>query len=217
MLIQLLTVMPEFRTQIIKVLHRHRYKADKESQPVMESLIHTYLSSAAAILNMQKKIQPTNQQYNILFGSLQLELTNTRETLLYLFSFLFDREKINKIKIAIEINKKETNANAIELVDMTVKKELANPLNAAFEHVDLENRCELLKNLFPKDTYHGIDSILSELLADKKFSFNNWTKASALYTTKKYGPQIGDQFVNKYIDAENILVKETAAYAANNP
>jgi hypothetical protein len=217
MLIQLLTVMPEFRTQIIRVLHRHRYKADKESQPVIESFIHIYLSSAAAILHMQKKIQPDNQRYKILFGSLQLELSNTRETLLYLFSFLFDRDKINKIKMAIEINKKETNANAIELVDMTVKKEFANPFNAAFEHGDLEHRCELLKYLFPKNTYHGIDSILSELLVDKKFSYNNWTKASALYTTKKYGPQVGDQFVNKYLDAESILVKETAAYAANNP
>jgi len=216
LLIQLLPVMPEFRTQIIRVLHRHRFKADKESQPVMESLIHTYLSSAAAILNMQKKIQPDNQQYHILFGSLQLELSNIRETVLYLFSFLFDREKINKIKVAIEINKKETNANAIELVDMTVKKEFANPFNAAFEHGDLEHRCELLKYLFPKNTFHGIDSILSELLVDKKFSFNNWTKASALYTTKKFGPQIGSQFVNKYLDAENVLVKETAAFAANN-
>jgi ATP:ADP antiporter, AAA family len=217
MLIQLLTVMPEFHTLIIKVLHRHRYKADKESQPVIESLIHTYLSSAAVMLNMQRKIQPGNQQYNILFGSLQLELINTRETLLYLFSFLFDRDKINKIKIAIEINKKETNANAIELVDMTVKKEFANPFNAAFEHGDLEHRCELLKYLFPKNTYHGIDSILSELLVDKKFSYNNWTKASALYTTKKFGPPIGDQLINKYLDAENSLVKETAAFAANNP
>ena len=215
-LVQLLTVMPEFRIQIIRVLHRHRYNADKESQPVIESLIHAYLLSAAAILNMQKKIQPNNQQYKILFGSLQLELSNTRETLLYLFSFLFDREKINKIKMAIEINKKEMNANAIELVDMTVKKEFANPFNAAFEHGDLEHRCELLKYLFPKNSYNGIDSILSDLLVDQKFSYNNWTKASALYTTKKYGPPIGQQFVSRYIDSENLLVKEMAVYAANN-
>jgi HEAT repeat protein len=133
LLLQLISVLPDLRSQIIKVLHRHRFKADKQHQPVIESLIHNYLVTAAGVLYMQKDIRPDNPDYSILIGSLQLELSNIRETLLYLFSFIYDREKISKIKIAIEINKKETRANAIELVDMTLKKEFANPFNAAFE------------------------------------------------------------------------------------
>ena len=198
--LQLTQVLPDLRSHIIKVLHRHHFRADKQMQPVIEALIRNYLVNAAAILHMQKNIYPFSQQYKILFGSLQLELSSIRETLLFLFSFLYDREKISKIKAAIEINKKETNANAIELVDMTFKKEFANPFNAAFEHGDLEHRCALLKNIFPKDIYHEIDSILEEVLMDKKLFYNNWTKASSLYTTKRYGPRLASNLFRNTLD-----------------
>lgn len=216
LLLQLTQVLPDLRSHIIKVLHRHHFRADRLTQPIIETLIRNYLINAAAILHMQKNIYPFSQRYKILFGSLQLELSSIRETLLFLFSFLYDREKISKIKAAIEINKKETNANAIELVDMTVKKEFANPFNAAFEQGDLEHRCALLKNIFPKDIYHEIDSILEEVLMDKKLFYNNWTKASSLYTTKRYGPRVGKQLVQKYIGSKDLLLHETAEFAAGN-
>ena len=132
------------------------------------------------------------------------------------FSFIYDREKISKIKAAIEINKKETNANAIELVDMTVKKEFANPFNAAFEKGDLEHRCDLLKSLFPKDLFPDMDSIFANILADKNLSFNNWSKACSLYVSKKIDHKPETQLIHKYLDSENLVLKETAGYAIQN-
>lgn len=216
LLLQLIQVLPDLRPHIVKVLHRHRFKANKENYLVIESLVHTYLVTAASILHMQKNINPANKKYDILFGSLQLELAGLRETLLFLFSFLYDREKINKIKMAIEINKKETNANAIELVDMTVKKEFANPFNAVFEYGDLEYRCRLLKAIFPQDIYADIHRILEEVLVDKKLFYNNWTKACSLYTTKKIGPSVEQKLVSKYLVSDDVLLKETAGFAAGN-
>lgn len=212
-LISLLNKLPGNQPYVIKVLHRCRFTAGKNYQKYIETLTREYLVTAAAILHMQKKVILETEKHHVLFGSLQLELNEIRETLLFLFSFLYDREKISKVKAAMEINKKETNANAIELVDMTVKKEFANPFNAAFEHGDLEHRCNLLKSLFPKDIFPGIDAVIEDVLADKNLFYNNWTKACSLYTSKDMEPPIEKKLISKYLQSESLLLKETAGYA----
>jgi hypothetical protein len=214
LLLSLLDELPAFRPYILKTLHRCHFRSNNLSQPVIESLIRQYLLSAAGILHMQKNLQSQKDSYKLLLGSLQLELNEIRESLLCLFSFIYDRNQISKIKTALEINKKSTIANAIELVDMTVKKEYANPFNALFEKGDLEHRCGQLKNIFPKDIYPGISETLNEILNDKNLLYNNWTKACSLYTSKKPGTGVPGSLVNKYIDTENRMVKETAAFAA---
>lgn len=214
LLFDLLKELPGYQPYILKILHRCHFKAGKHDQPFIESLTRNYLVTAAGVLYMQKKLQPEEKNFSVLSGSLQLELNEIRETLLYLFSFLYDRDQIGKIKTAIEINKKETNANAIELVDMTVKKEFANPFNAAFEQGDLEYRCNLLKNIFPKDIYPDIDAVMTEILADKNLFYNNWTKACSLYFSKNSEYRVAEELIRKYLDAENQVVKETAAYSA---
>ena len=212
-LLNLIEELPGYETYIIKVLHRCHYKAGKNDHKFIEVMIRNQLLSAVAILQMQKKIITQKEEYQVLFKSLQLELNEIRETLLFQFSFIYDRDKISKIKAAIEINKKETNANAIELVDMTVKKEFANPFNAAFEYGDLEHRCDLLKSLFPKDLFPDIDSIFTNILTDKNLCYNSWSKACTLYVSKKIDRQLETQLINKYLDSENLVLKETAGYA----
>jgi len=213
-LLSLLSAVPGYIPHIIKVLHRCHFKSSKNNQKIIENLIHDQLIYAAAILHMQKNLFPQKERHHIIFGSLQLELHEIRETLLFLFSFLYDRDKISKIKAAIEINKKETNANAIELVDMTIKKEFANPFNAAFEYGDLEHRCALLKNLFPKDLFPDIDTIITEVLTDKKLFYNNWTKTCSLYISRKFEHRVDESLIHKYLHSESLLLKETAGYAA---
>ena len=216
LLLDLVKELPAYETFIVKVLHRCHYKADKNDLKLIEGMIRDQLLTAVAILHMQKKISTEKEEYGVLFNSLQLELHEIRETLLFQFSFIYDREKISKIKAAIEINKKETNANAIELVDMTVKKEFANPFNAAFEYGDLEHRCNLLKSLFPKDLFPDMDSIFTNILADKNLTYNNWSKACSLYVSKKIDRQLETQLIHKYLDSENLVLKETAGFASQN-
>ena len=216
LLLELVKELPAFETFIVKVLHRCHYKAGKHDLKLIEAMIRNQLLTAVAILHMQKKISTQKEEYGVLFNSLQLELHEIRETLLFQFSFIYDREKISKIKAAIEINKKETNANAIELVDMTVKKEFANPFNAAFEYGDLEHRCNLLKSLFPKDLFPDMDAIFSNILTDKNLSYNNWSKACTLYVTKKIDRKPETQLIHKYLDSENLVLKETAGFAIEN-
>jgi len=215
-LLSLLIELQGYEPHIIKVLHRCHFKATKGNQKLIEDLIRNQLIYAAALLHMQKNLIPQKDKYHLMFGSLQLELNEIRETLLFLFSFIYDRDKISKVKAAIEINRKETNANAIELVDMTIKKEFANPFNAVFEFGDLEHRCALLRNLFPKDIYPDIDTIISEVLTDNKMAYNYWTKSCSLYVSKKYQHRLEKKIITKYLESESILLKVTAEYTIQN-
>lgn len=212
----LLNLMHEINTYqpfIIKILHREHFKASHNTRKFIESVTREYLIAAAAVVHMQKRLIAQKDEYEVMLQSLQLEMHELREILLYLFSFLYDREKIGKVKAAMDINNKETNANAIELVDMTVKKEFANPFNAAFEKGDIEHRSMLLRSIFPKDLYPDIEQVFSEILTDKNLIYNNWTKACSLYISKKYRIPVNENMIKRYLKSENRLIKETAEYA----
>lgn len=213
LLLELIPAQPSYQSFIIKILHRGHFKANHGNRKFVESVTREYLIAAAAVVHMQKRMLIQKDKYEMMLGSLQLELHELREILLFLFSFLYDREKISKIKTAMEINKKETIANAIELVDMTVKKEFANPFNAAFEHGDIEHRSMLLRSIFPKDIYPGIEQVVAEILSDKNLSYNNWTKACSLYISKKYDIHVNEKMIINYLQSENLLIKETAEFA----
>jgi hypothetical protein len=162
---------------------------------------------------MQKRLNPDNVKYSLLLNSLEIELDETREVLLCLFSFLYDREKISKVKNALLLRKKELQANAFELVEMTVRKDFAHPFNTVFENGSLEDRCAELKNIFPKDEFPEIENILTRILGEDRFAYNQWTRACSLYTSKKYVHHINKSLVRKYLESENYLLKQTAEYA----
>ncbi len=212
-LIQFLNHLPHKSAAIIKALNRCRYTPQPAEQRLFESITREYLVSAAEILHMQKRLHPDNAKYSLLQNSLEIELNETREVLLCLFSFLYDREKIAKVKNALLLRKKELQANAFELVEMTVKKDFAHSFNTVFEQASIEDRCAALKHIFPKDSFPEIENILTKILAEDKFSYNHWTRACSLYTSKKYVHRIHEGLIRKYLHSDNFLLKQTAEYA----
>ena len=101
----------------------------------------------------------------------------------------------------------------VVLAGTSCKKEFANPFNAAFEHGDIEHRSMLLRSIFPKDLYPGVEQVISEILSDKNLSYNNWSKACSLYISKKYNISVNENMIIAYLKSENLLIKETAEYA----
>lgn len=111
------------------------------------------------------------------------------------------------------MKKKESVANAMELIDMIVKKELAVPFNKLYEPADIEYRSSSLKNLLPSNKVSQAQDILSKILEEKPIQYNVWTKACSMYISKKTNTAITPGIIEKFIHSENILLKETALYA----
>jgi len=213
-LLSLLSTIPEKTAAIVKALHRSHFSATPKELKIFEATAKKYLVYAAEILYMQKDLHPKNEKHHLLNSSLQIELNEIREVILCLFSFLYDREKIDTVKNTLELRKSGNQANAMELLDMTVKKDFAHFFSTIYEPGDIEHRCAALKNILPKDIFKNFEDIIHKILSEDHFAFNTWTKACSLYFSKQNDFRVSRPMLLKYIESDNLLLKETARYAS---
>ena len=108
---------------------------------------------------------------------------------------------------------KESVANAMEAIEMTVKMELASKFNLLFEPADIEHKYYMLKSLIPDDVLHKAQDIMERILKEKPIEYTAWTKATTLYISKKYNLKISFQLIKKFTESENMMLRETAQYA----
>jgi ATP:ADP antiporter, AAA family len=211
-LFELLEKYPSDAGVIVRSLHRSRYSATEETQEKLEEISLAYIIYGTELLYMQSLVEH-NENYSLLNSSLNIELTEIRNVLICLFGCLYDHEKAFKIKQGLDMKKKESVANSMELIDMIVKKELAIPFNKLYEPADIEYRSNSLKNFLPADKVSQAQDILSKILEEKPISYNVWTKACSMYISKKTSVVVTPGLIKKFIHSENLLLKETALYA----
>ena len=211
-LFELLEKYPSYAGAIAKSLHRSRYRATEETIEKLEEISLAYIIYGTELLYMQSLLEH-DENYALINSSLNIELIEIRNILICLFGCLYDHEKAFKIKQGLDMKKKESVANAMELIDMIVKKELAIPFNKLYEPADIEYRSNSLKNFLPPDKVSQTQETLSKILEEKPIAYNIWTKACSMYIAKKTGAAITPGLIEKFIHSENILLKETALYA----
>lgn len=213
-LLELLKKQPLHVESIVKGLHRCRYAADEEIQKVLESTARNYIVYGVELLHMQQALSKEDSRYAVLNSSLQLEIQEIRETLLCLFGCMYDREKINQVKFGLNARQKESVANAMEIIELTVKKDIGRQFNTMFEIAGIEERCMALRSLFTEKQFKQVEHILGRILSEKPVEYYNWTKAYSLYISKKYLHPLEKDLYNKYINSDNKLLKETALFAS---
>ena len=161
-----------------------------------------------------KQYQKRETYYDILNSSLQLELQEIREALLCVFGCMYDREQINRAKYGLDASHKESIANAMEIVELLVKKDIGRQFNIMFEKTTIEQRCAALRSLFTQRQFAEIEHILARILSEKPIQYYNWTKAYSLYISKKYVHHLDHDLFKKYIHSDSKLLKETAQFAS---
>ena len=213
LLLNLLSRLPGENNSIIKALNRSNFHTDEKNIPTVDRVTHDYLTRAVEVLFMLNRLHESHEAKGVLFNSLHYELLELRETLLNLFSFYSEKEQVDKIRKALQLNKKEASANALELIEVTIKKEYASTFNTIFEESDIAYRCSLLKKVMPASVFTNIVTVVTRVLEEEKDNFNHWTKACSLHASKKDHLKIEKSLIQKYLQSENILLRETAAYA----
>jgi hypothetical protein len=198
---------------IIKALHRSRYKCTPDTTKMFEEIATAYLAFGVELLAMQRMLEPDSHDYHVVINSLNLELLEIRDVLIYLFGCLYDYEKAYKIKQGLEMKKKESIANAMEVIEVTVKKEMAQPFTILYETTEIDQRFESLKNLLPPLYLQQALDVLSRILSERPITYSNWTKASSMYLSKKYDIKLNPELLRKFLHSENRLLKETAQFA----
>jgi hypothetical protein len=194
-------------------MYRSNYVPKTLEQPIFISMANKLLTRSAGIIYMQNSLQKKGAKYQLLINSFNLELDSTRECLLYVFALLYNRENINKVRTAYATEKKQSIVNAMEIIDMTVRKDLAISFNTIFEPGNIAERMHDLRKIYPVEFFENVERILTRVLAEDTRPYNNWTMACSLYTSKKQQHEIDASLIKKYTLAENILLRETAFFA----
>ena len=197
----------------IKALYRSRYTASEESRSELENLARAYLQYGVEMLNMQNSLKEKGQAGQLLYNAVVIELAEIREILLCLFGCLYDRDKIKKSRNGLLANKKETIANAMEIIEVTVRKDLSRYFNLLYEDTEIAYRCQLLKSLFQEKEYAAINEIMKRILSEKPIQYHDWTKACSLYISRKHQLSVEDFYLKKYILSDKQILQETARYA----
>ncbi|HLG39151.1 MAG TPA: hypothetical protein VI461_05755, partial [Chitinophagaceae bacterium] len=181
---------------------------------LLEKISLEFLVYAVELLFMQKNLNPDHRKYTVLISSLNIELLEIRNVLLSVFGCLYDHEKIFKIKQGLDMKNKDSIANAMELIEVTVKKDLASKFNTLYEPAEIDQKCYSLKGLFPHQAIQKAEEILNRILEEKPIYFTSWTKAYSMYVSKKYNVLVNPELIKKYIHSENQLLRETALYSS---
>jgi hypothetical protein len=199
----------------IKAMYRSKYKATQASKSFLEDIAKAYIRYAVELLFMQRELQEKTPASTLVQNAIQIELVEIRELLLCLFGCIYDRKNIKKSRTALMANKKETIANAMEIIEVSVKKELSKYFTALYDDSGIEERCNALRSVYQSKEFRGIEDILQRILSEQPIEYQDWTKACSIYVSKKYAVGIDKQYYVKFLKAENPLLQETAAFASN--
>ena len=213
-LVEILKKMPQQNPAIIKALHRCKYGTDSTTHKLFENIARLYIIYGVELLYMQQYLSRINERYLVLNSSLYHEIQEIREILLCLFECMYDREKINQAKFGLNGKHRESIANAMEIIELTVKKDIGRNFNILFDVTTIEQRCLALRSLFTEKQFAEVESILARILSEKPITYQSWTKACSLYFSKKFLHHLDRRLYEKYIHSENSLLRETALYAS---
>jgi AAA family ATP:ADP antiporter len=208
----LLTNKKEFYKPIAKALFRSHYSTEKGPKIYLETIARELLAHSAAIVYMQNVLLLNKEKYQVLINAMQIELCDLRDALLNIFAVLYDREKISKVRTAYNTGKKINILNALEIIEMLVRKDLALHFNVINEPGEIANRMGELHKLYPDPFFKKVEQVLINILADEAWSYHYWTMACCLYTARQQHHNVGKTLVEKYAQAENILLRETATF-----
>lgn len=213
LLLQVLKTRPSQSAEAIRALFRSKYAAAKEERTFFEDIARAYLKYAVELLQMQQALWGQGQPSSIIFNAIELELLEIREVLLGLFSILYNREQIRKVRSGLQANQKESIANAMEIIELTVRKDIGRYFNIIYEKIPLDRKCDDLKALHTDLHYQETDQVLQRILSEQPILYQDWTKACSMYISKKYGLPLDSSLFEKYLEADTMILQETARYA----
>lgn len=204
---ELIWKMPYARSEIFHALHLCEFKSQPHNRDQHLNLMTQYVQAGIRTLFMLKEIEK-HDKARVLGDALQLELNEIRDSLLLLFSFTFDKEKMLKAKTAFQQGRKEGIANALEVIEIKVPKEISLRFNHLFETGTVEEKCNSLAVYFKEEFSYR--QVVDEILHDKAYHYHRWTKAAALHSMIFYEMDEKLGWLELAADNHDTLLRETA-------
>ncbi len=200
---------PGLRSDIFHALHLCEFKLQPHNRAQQHiELMHHYILASTKILFMIQEAEKINTT-KVLVDALHLELNEIRDSLLLLFSFVYDKEKMLKAKSAFSMKKREAIANALEVIEIEVPKEISLKFNKIFEPGAVGDKCNAMQPYFKEHLTY--EKIIDTILNNRQHHYHRWTKAAALHSVIFYTGKEKRAWLQQAEKENDILLKETAS------
>lgn len=204
---ELVWKLPSLRSDIFHALHLCEFKSKPHNREQHIALMNQYIASAISILFMILALE-NKDTCKVLVDALYIELNEIRDSLLLLFSFVYDKDKMMKAKSTFLLNKKESVANALEIIEIEVPKEISLKFIKIFEPASIDDKCASLKAYYKNNPFYP--DIVDTVLNDKNYHFHRWTKAAALYSSIFYNGNEKRAWLRMAENEPDIMLREMA-------
>lgn len=195
------------RTQVLAALKQCGYRASADQQARVAAQINAEVSQAATTLATLRDLQkaPRQAELSLLMDVLQEHLKRIQRNIFYLLAFIYDPETMQRAWEALRPetgSDEERHAYALEIIDLTVAKDIKFILLPLINSLTQEEQLARLDAVFPQRP-QSLEQRLQALLA----SPSPWLQLCAIYTVGRLAP---DNEVNLH----EVLALDTAAATA---
>ncbi|MFZ1571569.1 MAG: hypothetical protein WAT89_02400, partial [Candidatus Kapaibacterium sp.] len=195
------------RYTILQALHITDFRVKEDNKLFFNDLIQESLNVATKITNMINFLSQTDGMHHLL-DALVYELEKLREVLLLILSFIYDSNKIKKVRTAFHYNKKDTIANALEVFEIEVDKDISLRFIELFEPNDM--KIKSLKFNDKSNSSYTENDIFQIIIYDEIYFFDRWTKAACTYSLNEYHGNNKNEYIDFLTLSSDNLIKETA-------
>jgi ATP:ADP antiporter, AAA family len=181
----------EVRNQILHSLMLCNYVASTPEREKVQMAIRQELSDASWLVNCMDAFSHPEREiernsFPHIINALQIELYHIKKRLLLLLSFIYDSTDILQAYEVLERRKKEKTANAFEILDVLVTKELSSVILPLLEDFPLGQQMKLLNARFPQ-TKLSVQRYLQLLISEQDTPcLNVWTRAISIFVAKQF-------------------------------
>lgn len=204
---ELVWKMPALRSEVFHALHLCEFKLQPHNQAQHIELMQHYLVTSTRVLFMISEAEKSDTT-RVLADALHLELNDMRDSLLLLFSFVYNREKMMKAKNAFGMKKRESIANALEIIEIEVPKEISLKFNKIFEPGTISDKCNAMLPYFKEKLNY--ETIIGDVLENRQHHYHRWTRAAALHSLIYNKSSEKTRWLRAAEQENDILLNETA-------
>ncbi len=204
-LLTLLSQSVRYSATVTKALYRTNFTAAGRNAVILTERVSRLFDKCESLCVIHQLLSD-KEHYHLLQNAISIEFDQAREELLYLLAMIFNREMINKVRHAFDSGQRDRIINAMEIIDLAVRKDLARAFNAYFEPGASKHPIQRSASA----SLHSPAAVTENILMDENAYYNEWTKACVLYINLQGMDILPASLVNRYTNSECGILREVA-------
>jgi HEAT repeat protein len=200
---------PRLRGEALAALRAGGWRPADEEREALEYRVRAEVRDAVWALATLRDLGPA-AEWATLHQALDREFTAARGRVLQLLALLHDPTAMERARDHLNDPAKDKRAYALEILDVTLERELKQLVLPLCEELTPEQRCQRLEDTLPQPPV-AAEVRLREALA--RPSLAPWTRACALQAAGNLRMAGVADAVAAAVAAEEPLLRETAAWA----